>query len=425
MSRESFAPKISCNHFFLQCIAVVALVAGPTFAQDNSSSNEIVPKSRDMRGILAEQSMLRRDLKELESEAKAIQRRLGSLSKIAEVQKELDAAIEQREQAEESEDGQRVARLDATIDSLERRRDRLTMEMDADELQADAGFVSTGTYFVQQTWSQEKSYKRPYHVNVPTASGGTKAERRRFPVLIFLHGNGGNAKRALQGWLRNRKKIASQYVLVFAQGYRESWNIVSERSKADDGGFIEAVVESLSMYDNVDPDDFTIMGSSNGAALVNQLMIERELPGVRNYVSSVSQLNVWQHDGKHFKKKGVDNNYESVATPVTGRRLLNISGVDDRLVPYHGGSSKSIPAKTGKLAFVDAERSTFLWAKQMGFGGKQLETPTVAAENVESFIYLDGDVVHLKVLNEGHGATHAISEEALLEFIAGGKGSGR
>jgi poly(3-hydroxybutyrate) depolymerase len=209
------------------------------------------------------------------------------------------------------------------------------MEMDADELQADAGFVSTGTYFVQQTWSQEKSYKRPYHVNVPTASGGTKAERRRFPVLIFLHGNGGNAKRALQGWLRNRKKIASQYVLVFAQGYREGWNIVSERSKADDGGFIEAVVESLSMYDNVDPDDFTIMGSSNGAALVNQLMIERELPGVRNYVSSVSQLNVWQHDGKHFKKKGVDNNYESVATPVTGRRLLNISGVDDRLVPYH------------------------------------------------------------------------------------------
>ena len=56
--------------------------------------------------------------------------------------------------------------------------------------------------------------------------------------------------------------------MVFAQGYRESWNIVSERSKADDRGFIEAIVLKLATFKNVDSNDFTIMGVSNGAALV-------------------------------------------------------------------------------------------------------------------------------------------------------------
>ena len=164
----------------------------------------------------------------------------------------------------------------------------------------------------------------------------------------------------MRGFLRGRKKIASQFILVFAQGYRESWNIVSERSKANDLGFIEAIVSKLSLFENVNPNHFTIMGASNGAALVNQIAIESQLSNIRNYISGVSQLNVWQYDGKNFKAKGVDNNYRKSVTPVTGKRLLNISGVKDNLVPYRGGTSKVIPAKDGKLAFAAAEESTFL-----------------------------------------------------------------
>jgi hypothetical protein len=65
--------------------------------------------------------------------------------------------------------------------------------------------------------------------------------------------------------------------MVFPQGYRESWNIVSERSKAEDRRFIEAIVAELAKADNVDPKNFTIMGSSNGSALVSQLLIESDL----------------------------------------------------------------------------------------------------------------------------------------------------
>ena len=57
----------------------------------------------------------------------------------------------------------------------------------------------------------------------------------------------------------------------------------------------------------------------------------------------------------------------------------------------------------------------------MGYGGEQLTQPSDIFENVEVFRYLDGNVIHYKVTNEGHGATHGISEELLLSFLLGEK----
>lgn len=279
-------------------------------------------------------------------------------------------------------------------------------------LVATSGELTPGEYFVTQSWSQEKDFKRPYYVSVPKST-----DQRKLPVFIFLHGNGGNAKGAMNGFLRRHPALVARYVMVFPGGYLKSWNIVSERSKADDRGFIEAIVEKLSAYDNVQKDNFTIMGSSNGAALVNQLAIECRLPNIRNYVTGVSPLNVFQYDGRNFKAKGDNNNYQAVATPLTGKRLMNISGTDDRLIPYRGGPSKVIPAKDGKLGFVDAEESSFLWARAMGCEGEKLSRPSRVAGKLEIFSYLDGDIVHYKVSGEGHGATHAIDEKILLEFL--------
>ena len=279
-----------------------------------------------------------------------------------------------------------------------------------------AGTLESGQYFIRQSWSQETDYPRPYFVNVPEGEAGQK-----FPVFIFLHGNGGNAKEVMRILLRNRTKMAAKYVMVFAQGYRESWNIVSERSKADDTAFIESIVRKLASCDNIQNDNFSIMGASNGAALVNQLLIESRLPNIRNYISGVSPLNVWQYDGKQFKSKGADNDYRDSANPITGKRLMNISGTDDALVPYDGGISRHIPAKDGKLGFLGAEESTYVWAKQMGYSGKKLTTPSRTEGQMEVFSYLGGDVVHYKVVGAGHGATHEISEQDLLHFLDSGK----
>ena len=277
-----------------------------------------------------------------------------------------------------------------------------------------AAHLKSGVYYITQSWSQETAFKRPYYVSVPES-----VDQQKFPVFIFLHGNGGNAKDAMNGFMKRHPAMASRYIMVFPNGYKASWNIVSERSKADDLGFIEVIVKKLSTYNNIQNDNFSVMGNSNGAALVNQLAIESELPSLRNYVSAVSPLNVYQHDGKNFKIKGADNNYQTVATPMTGKRLMNISGTTDELVPYRGGPSKHIPAKSGKLGFLDAEESIFLWARQMGYSREKLSSPSRIDGNLEIFSYLNDDVIHYKVVNEGHGASRAISEKILLEFLEG------
>lgn len=272
--------------------------------------------------------------------------------------------------------------------------------------------LRSGKLHVTQSWTQEKNFPRPYFVRVPET-----ASPRKFPVFIFLHGNGGNAQGAMNGFMRRNPQLSARHIMVFAEGYRKSWNIVSERSKADDRGFIEEIIQTLAAYDNVQSDNFTIMGSSNGAALVNQLAIECKLPNIRNYISAVSPLNVFQHDGKKFKAKGVDNDYRRTVIPMEGKRLLNISGTEDRLVPYRGGPSRGIPAKGGKLAFVAAEQSIYLWARAMGYSGEKMEKPSRREGRLEIFSYLDGDVIHYKVNGEGHGATRATTEKTLLEFL--------
>ncbi len=272
--------------------------------------------------------------------------------------------------------------------------------------------LASGEYFVTQSWSQEREFNRKYIVSIPKGSGD-----RKLPVFLFLHGNGGNAEGAMNGFLRRHPRMAARYVMVFPEGYLRSWNIVSERSKADDRGFIEAIVRKLAAYDNVQKDDFAIMGSSNGAALVNQLAIECRLPNIRNYVTAVSPLNAFQHDGQAFKAKGTDNSYQTATTPLAGKRLMNISGTDDRLIPYRGGPSPVIPAKGGKLAFVAADQSTLLWARAMGYEGEKLSRPSRVVGKLSVFSYLDGDVVHYKVTGEGHGATRAIDEATLLQFL--------
>ena len=279
-------------------------------------------------------------------------------------------------------------------------------------LAAAGNELTSGEYFVTQSWSQEKDFQRPYYVNVPPRVG-----KQRLPVLIFLHGNGGNGKGAMNGFLRRHRTLANRYITVFPDGYLKSWNIVSERSKADDRGFIEAVIQDMLAFDNVRADNFSIMGSSNGSALVNQLLIESQLPNVRNYVAVVSPLNVFQHDGQNFRTKGENNQYEKPATPRIGKRIMSVSGTEDRLVPYRGGPSRVIPAKGGKLGFVEAEESIFLWAKAMGYRGGKLARPSRTSGKLEVYSYLNGDVIHYKVVGEGHGAGRAIDEKTLLRFL--------
>ena len=78
--------------------------------------------------------------------------------------------------------------------------------------------------------------------------------------------------------------------------------------------------------------------------------------------------------------------------------------------------SKVIPAKNGNLQALNAEESIFLWAKHMGHSGEKLDSPSSKRGNVEAFSYLNGDVIHFKVVGAGHNALRSVPEKRVCRL---------
>ena len=93
-------------------------------------------------------------------------------------------------------------------------------------------------------------------MSVPATSEGQKV-----PVVLHLHGNGGQGNtQVLSSWL------GEECVIVSADGYERSWNIYTEKSKADDVGFIlELIVKVGEQIPAADMNNVNIIGTSNGA----------------------------------------------------------------------------------------------------------------------------------------------------------------
>ncbi len=257
------------------------------------------------------------------------------------------------------------------------------------------------SYIIEQTWSQENNYNREYHVKVPSGEGP-------FPVLIILHGSGGQG----QPMLRRFSKYEN-YILIAPDGYDRQWNVSRQRSKAPDVDFIKTIIDRIQHFSNVDNKQITIIGMSNGSALLNRLMIELDLSYFQSAISVVSQLvNEQYHDDCFWYNPSGNNNYDKRIIPAKGRRLLTISGENDPIIPYNGG--KGVVGYT----FLPAEKSAFIWAKVNGYIGKKLTVADSTAYKEDPlcliFNYVKANVMHVKVLDHGHDASRAIGVRKLI-----------
>jgi len=112
---------------------------------------------------------------------------------------------------------------------------------------------------IDQTWSQEPSgYTRTAKVAIPATSAGQKV-----PVVFHLHGNGGQGNTRPFG-----NFLGDDCIIVAPDGYERSWNVYSEKSKADDVQFILDLIAKIGAeIPEADMDNVNIAGTSNGAAL--------------------------------------------------------------------------------------------------------------------------------------------------------------
>ena len=265
--------------------------------------------------------------------------------------------------------------------------------------------LKSGSYTVEQSWSQEKVYDRSYHVLVPSGKGP-------FPILIKLHGSGGQGEHMLRHF---SPKLS--HIIIAPDGYDRQWNVSRQRSKAPDVLFIKTILDHVKTFSNVDAERITIMGMSNGSALLNRLMIELSISDFQAGISVVSPLVEEQYrTGSFWYDPNGGNQYSEKIQPSPGRRFLTISGEKDPIIPYEGG--KGVVG----YRFLPAEQSAFLWAQVNGYQGEQIAAdkgePYAAEPSCLLYRYEDANVTHVKVQDAGHDAGRTMGvRELIAEFL--------
>merc|ERR1712048_949752 len=87
----------------------------------------------------------------------------------------------------------------------------------------------------------------------------------------------------------------------------------------------KTLTEHLESYSNVEP-IFKFHGHSNGASLLNRILIESDNPKIITGITSGSQLcaDMWHDDSFHVG--GDDNAYNTPKQNLTKRRILQLCG---------------------------------------------------------------------------------------------------
>jgi len=167
------------------------------------------------------------------------------------------------------------------------------------------------------TW---QGVEREYLIRMPSQPTGTT------PVLFFLHGLGDNITNYDQ--MLNFGLIAEEFGWAIVapqalnQGMGTMWNAGLMSSSVDDAGFLMALLDSLTVQYQLDPDSVFFSGFSMGGFMTHRMAI---LHGDR--ITACAPIS------------GLITNADASQTPVAPVRMLHIHGTSDNVVGYNGYSS--------------------------------------------------------------------------------------
>ena len=180
------------------------------------------------------------------------------------------------------------------------------------------------------TWD---NITRTYYIKIPTQAN----ENNSLPLLISMHGYGGNALSHIN--YTNFKNIADRegFYLIYPQGANlpsylggsTHWNVggFTSKSTIDDLGFINQIIENVSLNYNLNQNRIYATGMSNGGYMSYALAcnMSDKIAAIASVTGSMT-----------------NDTYNECATtrPVP---VLQIHGLRDVIVPYIGNEgSKSI-----------------------------------------------------------------------------------
>lgn len=225
-------------------------------------------------------------------------------------------------------------------------------------------------------------------------SGGRTA-----PVVIVMHGGGGNAENAINMTQFDVIGARERLIIVYPDGTARrpgvrllTWNAgnccaAALEDKVDDVGFLSAMIDRLVQSGRADPTRVYVTGMSNGGMMSHRA--GRELSGKIAGIAPV-----------------VGALFGGEPQPSGAVPALIIVGATDRVVPNAGGplqlrgaiGDRSAADKPTAPAIAQAE----YWAQANGCGQPQTTRTAASVKTTWSGCRSGADVVYQLVANNGH-----------------------
>jgi len=287
------------------------------------------------------------------------------------------------------------------------------------------GSVEEITLSITYHWPQEPNgYERQAKVAIPPTNPGEKV-----PVVFHLHGAGGHGNTQAMGHF-----LGDKCIIVAPDGYERTWNVYFEHSKADDVKFILDLIEKIGKeIPEADMSNVNIAGSSNGAAMTYQLLLNtgEDRPFHRAFPMVSSLIGPQYHDDQFWiftesSNTGGANDFNTAVVPAFNDQFqyAHFHGTEDMTIRYEGQNPG--PPFLNHAEVLAAQLTDFLWAKAMGYTGEQMDDSdglSVGEPEKPTFEYkyLNGRCRHYKLVGEPHGTgpNHPTAQRVIREMILG------
>ena len=165
---------------------------------------------------------------------------------------------------------------------------------------------------------------RRYHLAPPPPGDPSRA-----PILVVLHGAGGQGPGMAAMTQLDRRGPAAGFVTVFTDGVGRVWNdtrgsaALARRAHVDDVGFLQALVAGLAAAGRGRADRVFLAGMSNGALMAEHV--------ARHGLLSVAGLAL-------VAGPGTQSSRSAHPRPAQACAVVVFAGTADPLIPYGGGA---------------------------------------------------------------------------------------
>lgn len=184
-----------------------------------------------------------------------------------------------------------------------------------------------------------KGRMRTYLIHIPPSYNKEKL----IPLVIALHGGGGDGKRVEKITLMSQQSDKDGFVLVYPDAIEGHWNdgravnkYRSHRENIDDVGFISVLIDVLAEDYNIDMKRVYVTGSSNGGLMSNRLACELtdRITAIAPVIGSIAE------------------NIAARCLPTRPIPVLMINGTNDPMVPWEGEYVRFGRKKLGKILSI-------------------------------------------------------------------------